>query len=65
MGFKVGHRFVSGARFADPSGHELWSVNVVIGEDESTLVAHSVPLTPYLSRFESSPTTETPQGRPS
>jgi hypothetical protein len=38
---------MAGARFTDPSGHELWSVNVVVGDDEDVFVAESVPLTSY------------------
>ncbi len=48
--FTGADRFVSGVRFRDPSGHELWSVNVVIGDDESIFVEDNVPLTPYVRR---------------
>ncbi len=45
--FGDGPRYVAGARFTDPSGHELWSVNVVVGDDEDLFVEESRPLTSY------------------
>jgi hypothetical protein len=64
VSFKVGNRFVSGARFVDPSSHELWSVNVVVGDEEDTFIADSVPLNPYARRVEPPPAPGSAQERP-
>jgi hypothetical protein len=40
-------RHVAGVRFVDPSGHELWAVNVVIGDEDDTFVEDRVPVWPY------------------
>lgn len=64
VSFKVGNRFVRGARFVDPSSHELWSVNVVVGDDEDTFIADSVPLNVYARRVEPPPAPGSAQERP-
>lgn len=36
----------SGKRITDPAGNRLWSINLVVGNEEDTLV-ESLPLQPY------------------
>ncbi len=33
--------------FIDDAGHRLWSVNIVVGDEEETFIEGSVPLFPY------------------
>jgi hypothetical protein len=46
--FNPGPRYVSGAKFRDRSGNLVWSVNVVVADDEDTFVSSS----PMLHRYE-------------
>src|ERR1700686_479046 len=39
-------------KVADDSGNEVWSVNIVIGDEDSTFLAGSVPIFPYSSEGE-------------
>ena len=45
--FKPGRSYVEARRFTDPSGNALWSINVMVGDDENTYVESGVPLNPY------------------
>jgi hypothetical protein len=45
--FKPGYSYVQAHRFTDPSGNDLWSINVMVGDDENTYVEAGVPLLPY------------------
>jgi hypothetical protein len=40
-------RFASGKPWADPKGNDLWSVNVVVGDESETFVSGGPVLTPY------------------
>jgi len=45
--FQPGRRYVSAARWHDVAGNDLWSVNVVVGDDEGVFVSDSLPLRKY------------------
>jgi len=45
--FKPGRSYVEAYRFTDPSGNDLWSINVMVGDDGNTYVEGGVPLIPY------------------
>lgn len=36
--FKPGRRHVEVMKFVDPSANEMWSVNVVVGDEDGTFV---------------------------
>lgn len=40
-------RYVAAAPFTDSSGNEMWSVNVVVGDDEETFVIDQLQLRKY------------------
>jgi hypothetical protein len=48
-------RYVEPAKWVDCAGNELWSVNVVIGDDEATFVGESLPLIPYRKALPTKP----------
>jgi hypothetical protein len=37
----------SSRRFTDDAGNEVWSVNIVVGDDEATYLTNSIPIFPY------------------
>lgn len=45
--FRSDRKYVSSATLFDPSGHEMWSVNVVVGDDDDTFVDDLLPLRNY------------------
>lgn len=45
--FTSGRRFVASRPWVDASGNELWSVNVVVGDDNHTYVDDNHRLRPY------------------
>jgi hypothetical protein len=45
--FTGGERFVGVNRFTDPSGHDMWSVNVLVGDEEQTFVSRTPGVHPY------------------
>lgn len=45
--FKPGKRYVTPVKVKDASDHEMWSINVVVGDDENTYVEGGRPLTGY------------------
>ena len=45
--FLTEKRFGCGRIWYDPSGHKLWSVNIVIGDDESKYADSNLPLQSY------------------
>ncbi|HWE41977.1 MAG TPA: hypothetical protein VG432_05690 [Gemmatimonadaceae bacterium] len=47
-------RYVAARPLTDPSGNEMWSVNVVVGDDEDTFVEDRVALRPYYQPRSSS-----------
>lgn len=40
-------RYVAARTLTDSSGHDMWSVNVVVGDDESTFLVDQVQLQRY------------------
>ena len=50
LGFTGERRYVAARPFTDASGNAMWSVNVVVGDDETTFVVDSVPLRSYQQR---------------
>lgn len=42
-----GPSYCDAALFIDDEGNEVWSVNIVVGDDEQTFIENSVPLFPY------------------
>ena len=34
-------------KFTDDAGNEVWSVNVILGDDEKTFLTKSIPIFPY------------------
>jgi hypothetical protein len=47
VSFRSGESYCDAARFIDDGGNEVWSVNIVVGDDEQTYIDNSVPLFPY------------------
>jgi len=45
--FKSEERYVSAAPFTDASGNSVWSVNAVMGDDESIFAVPKLPIRPY------------------
>jgi len=43
----TGPRYCTAAMFTDEAGNQFWSVNIVVGDDEETYIAGSVPVFPY------------------
>lgn len=39
--------YCTAALFTDEAGNRFWSVNIVVGDDEETYIADSVPVFPY------------------
>jgi hypothetical protein len=42
-----GPSFCSASLFIDDGGNPVWSVNIVVGDDEETFIDNSVPIFPY------------------
>ncbi len=40
-------QFIGVAHFTDPSGNEMWSVNVVVGDEDETYVTDTPAINPY------------------
>ena len=57
--FTSSRQFVASRPWVDPSGNELWSVNVVVGDDNDTYVADNHRLRPY-GTVEQSPAADDP-----
>lgn len=47
LSFKSDRQYVSLKPFRDGSGNDIWSVNVVVGDERSTFISDHVPLRPY------------------
>jgi len=45
--FKPGQRYLTPVKWMDPSGNEMWSLNVVVGDDDGTFVEGGRPFTGY------------------
>lgn len=45
--FKPGRRDVRAVKVKDASANEMWSVNVLVGDDDGTFVEGGRPLLPY------------------
>src|ERR1700689_1326159 len=45
--FKAGRRDVRAVKIKDASGNEMWSVNVLVGDDEGTFVEGGRPFAGY------------------
>ncbi len=45
--FLADYRHVSGAKLLDPSNHEMWSINLVIGTEEGVLTECTLELNSY------------------
>jgi hypothetical protein len=48
--FTGARRYVAARTLTDPSGNAMWSVNVVVGDDENTFVSDTVLLRAYAER---------------
>jgi hypothetical protein len=44
---EAGPAYCDAAVFVDGAGRRLWSINVVVGDDDGTFIAGSVPFFPY------------------
>ena len=42
-----GPQYCTPRKFFDDAGNEVWSVNIVVGDDENTFVSKSIPIFPY------------------
>lgn len=40
-------RYCSSAKYVDDNGSDIWSVNLVVGDDETTFLMGSIPIFPY------------------
>jgi hypothetical protein len=47
INFKPGPNYLEARKIIDDSGNEMWSINVVVGDDENTFVEGGVKLNPY------------------
>jgi hypothetical protein len=47
VSFKDGPRYCASAKFKDDAGNELWSVNIVVGDENNTYLSDSVLIFPY------------------
>jgi len=48
--FLADKQFVSAKKYIDASSHELWSINIVIADDESEYVSDALKLLPYAKK---------------
>lgn len=56
IGFTTPQRYASCTKFFDPSDNEMWSVNVVVGDDEDTFIEGGPIIRRYLAdSFASKP----------
>ena len=46
--FSSDQKYVAGEMFEDPSGNEMWSVNVVIADENNEFTKDSISLKPYV-----------------
>jgi hypothetical protein len=46
--FKPGKRYVQVEKYIDAAGSEMFSVNIVVGDDEETYIESGKPLTRYV-----------------
>ena len=46
--FSSDQKYVTGEMFEDPSGNEMWSVNVVIADENNEFTKDSISLKPYV-----------------
>jgi hypothetical protein len=44
---KADPKYCSSAKFIDDAGNQLWSVNIVVGDEETAYLANSIPIFPY------------------
>lgn len=47
FGENESQRHCTATKFTDDAGNEVWSVNIVVGDDENTFIRDSVPIFPY------------------
>jgi hypothetical protein len=47
VSFKGERQYCTSAKWLDDAGIELWSVNIVVGDDENTFTDQSIPIFPY------------------
>jgi hypothetical protein len=47
VSFKDGPQYCTSLKFTDDAGNELWSVNIVVGDEDNTFLSDSVPIFPY------------------
>lgn len=40
-------KYCSAAKFTDDAGNQLWSVNIVVGEEENTYITNSISIFPF------------------
>ncbi len=43
----AGPKYCSVAKFADDAGNQLWSVNIVVGDEDQTYISDSIPIFPF------------------
>jgi len=51
----IGTRYVAAMPMTDASGHDMWSVNVVVGDEDAVYVDDNTKLRPYRSKWSSDP----------
>ena len=44
---KSGPNYCQAALFRDDGGNQVWSVNIVVGDEDGTFVDNSIPIFPY------------------
>jgi len=42
-----GQQHCTALKFTDDAGNEVWSLNVVVGDEERSFLARSIPIFPY------------------
>lgn len=48
--FKGEKKYISAGKIRDYSGHEMWSVTIIIGDEDETFATDKFPLQPYPQR---------------
>jgi hypothetical protein len=44
---KTDQKYCSAAKFTDDAGNQLWSVNIVVGDEDTTFLTNSIPIFQY------------------
>ena len=47
VSFRSGPSYCAAAKYIDCAGNQVWSVNIVVGDEDQTYIDNSVPIFPY------------------